>query len=284
MLELVGLTAAVVAAAVGAAVWYGAARWAARTRELRTGLAESRVPVRLPAVDLAGLASVPPPVQRFFRAVLTDGQPRVAAVRLRHMGTFNMGETTDRWTAFTSDQQVIARRPGFDWDARMALLPGLSVRVHDAYVAGSGILQASVLGLYAVADLRGGGDLAAGELMRFLAEAAWYPTVLLPGQDLTWTAVDDRTALATLTDGPVVVTLRFTFHEDGPIDTVSADARARTVAGASVPTPWQGRFWNYEVRDGMRIPLDGEVAWLLPDGPKVYWRGRITDVAFEFEQ
>jgi hypothetical protein len=50
----------------------------------------------------------------------------------------------------------------------------------------------------------------------------------------------------------------------------------------TVPTPWRGRFWNYEERDGMRVPLDGEVAWLLPEGDKSYWRGHITDLEYAF--
>ena len=33
------------------------------------------------------------------------------------------------------------------------------------------------------------------------------------------------------------------------------------VNGALVATPWQGRFWSYTVRDGIGIPLEGEVAW-----------------------
>jgi hypothetical protein len=59
---------------------------------------------------------------------------------------------------------------------------GLPVRVHDAYVTGEGILHASLLGLFSLVDMRGGGNLAEGELMRFFAEAAWYPTALLPTQ------------------------------------------------------------------------------------------------------
>ena len=34
----------------------------------------------------------------------------------------------------------------------------------------------------------------------------------------------------------------------------------------------------------MCIPLHGEVAWLLPDGLLPYWRGRITDISYEFAQ
>jgi hypothetical protein len=49
-----------------------------------------------------------------------------------------------------------------------------------------------------------------------------------------------------------------------------------------VPTAWQGRFWNYEERGGMRVPLDGEAAWLPPEGPKPYWRGHITEIHYRF--
>jgi hypothetical protein len=34
----------------------------------------------------------------------------------------------------------------------------------------------------------------------------------------------------------------------------------------------------------MRVPLEGEVAWMLPAGPKTYWRGRITGIVYEFAQ
>lgn len=206
----------------------------------------------------------------------------VTGVRLRHEGVFNMAETTDRWRPFTSDQRVITRRPGFDWDARVKMMPGLTVRVHDAYVEGEGILYAALLGLIPLVDLRGAGDVAEGELMRFFAEAAWYPTALLPSQGVRWEALDARSARATLTDGSIALAMIFTFDDSGTIETVRAEARGRTVGKQVIPTPWQGRFWNYQERGGMRVPLEGEVAWLLPEGAKPYWRGRITEIAYEF--
>jgi hypothetical protein len=261
---------------------YGTYLWNAGTQELRARLDEARVPVRPRSVDFRELQGSPAPVERYFRAVLEEGQPMVAAARVRHEGSFDMGETIDRWKPFSSDQKVVTRRPGFDWDGRVAMAPGLPVRVHDAYVAGEGILNASVLGLFPVVDMRGAGQVAEGELMRFFAEAAWYPTALLPSQGVRWEAVDDRSALATLTEGDISVTMLFTFDEQGLIETVHAEARGRTVGGEVIPTPWRGRFWNYEERGGMRVPLDGEVAWLLPEGDKPYWRGRITRISYEF--
>jgi hypothetical protein len=96
--------------------------------------------------------------------------------------------------------------------------------------------------------------------MRFLAEAAWYPTALLPSQGVQWEDVDDSSAEATLQDGETTATLLFRFREDGLIESVRAEGRGRTVGGTVVPTPWEGRWSHYALHDGMRIPLEGEVS------------------------
>ena len=281
MLKAILLILLVLAVAIVVAIVYGASRWHVGTKALRAQLRATRVPITPATYDPRELEGLPPPVQRYFRAVLTEGQPIVAAVRVAHAGQFNMDTTHVKWSAFTSDQLVITRRPGFDWDARIRMAPGLHVFVHDAYVTGEGILHAALWGLITLADLRGTPEVAEGELMRFLAEAAWYPTALLPSQGVRWDAIDDTSARASLADDVTTVSLVFRFDDEGLIHTAHAAARYRTVNGALVATPWQGRFWAHEVRGGMRIPLQGEVAWLLPDGPLPYWRGRITDIVYE---
>jgi hypothetical protein len=274
----------VLVAVLAAALMFGASRWDAGTEVLRAQLDAARVPVRPETVEFRELDGLPAPVQRFFRTALTEGQPMVAHVRVQHRGTFNMGEADDQWKPFTSDQKVVTQRPGFDWNGRIAMIPGLPVRVHDAYIAGEGLLHASLLGLVSLAEVRGTDEMAEGELMRFFAEAAWYPTALLPSQGVRWDPVDDRSAYATLSDGSIAVTMLFAFNDSDLIETVSAEARGRMVSGKIVPTPWQGRFWDYSQRDGMQVPLEGEVAWLLPAGAKPYWRGRIADIAYELTQ
>ncbi|MCA1958041.1 MAG: hypothetical protein LDL14_05875 [Nitrospira sp.] len=282
MLKIVIIVGLLVVAAIVVAVVYGARNWADGTRELRARIENARMPIMPKVVNFRELEGLPEPVQQYFRTVLKEGQPMVTGVRVRHQGTFNMGETSDQWRPFTSDQLVITRRPGFDWDGRVKMMPGLTVRVHDAYVAGEGILYAALLGLIPLVDLQGGGDVAEGELMRFFAEAAWYPTALLPSQGVRWKPIDARSARAMLTDGAVTLTMLFSFNDSGVIETVRVEARGRTVGKKVIPTPWHGRFWNYQERGGMQVPLEGEVAWLLPEGAKPYWRGRITEIQYEF--
>lgn len=269
---------------VAAVILYADFRWKSGTRELRRRLEAARLPIEPKVFDSVELANAPAPVQRYFRAVLKHGQPIVAAVRVEHSGTFNMDATANRWKPFASTQRVVTHRPGFDWDARVAMMPGLPVLVHDAYVAGEGTLHAAVFGLISVADLHGAGEVARGELMRFFAEAAWYPTALLPSQGVRWDAVDDHSARATLKDDDLTLSLLFRFNAAGLIDTVYADSRGQTIGGKVMHAPWECRVWNYALRDSMYVPLDGEAAWVMPEGTKPYWRGHINQLSYEFAQ
>jgi len=270
------------AASIAAALAYGSKRWQAATEEMHVNLEAARRPVAPQTYSASELIGLPAPVQRYFRAALTEGQPMIAAVTVEHTGSFNMDPAGDQWKPFHSTQRVITQRPGFDWEARIAMLPGPRARVHDAYIAGEGILHGSLFGLVSVVRIRGTPEIAHGELLRFFAEAAWYPTALLPSQGVQWAAVDDHSATATLRDGDTSATLLFRFNADDMIDSGRAEARGALINGVNVPTPWEGRFWTYELRDGMRVPLEGEVAWVFPAGPGPYWRGRITSIAYEF--
>ncbi len=104
----------------------GAARWRAGTVALRARLAAAHRPSPGARFEAASLEGLPPPVVRYFRTVLRDGQPLIEVTRLRHTGTFDMGKAAPDWKPFVSDQVVTASPPGFDWDATIAMAPGLA--------------------------------------------------------------------------------------------------------------------------------------------------------------
>ena len=275
--------ALVVAAAAGALiVLFGRIAWRRSTADLIARIEGARLPPSPAVFDAAEVRDLPPPVKRYFELVLEQGQPMVTGVVLAHVGRFNMSETGEQWRPFSSKQRVVTRRPGFVWDARIAMAPGVPVMVHDAYVAGRGILKAAVLGLIPVVDMAGTSEMGRGELMRFFAEGAWYPTALLPSQGVTWEARDGSSARATLMDGENLLEMTFVFGDDGLITSVRAEARGRLLDGTIVQTPWEGRWEDYERRDGMLVPTWGEVAWLAPTGRRPYWRGRVVDLQYQF--
>ena len=275
-LAIIGISIVV---SIGLAVLYGRDRWQSETDRLRAKLTSGRRIIKPKIYDQKEIEDLPAPVQRFFQTVLENGQPIVAVVKLSQRGQFNMSETKSKWSPFIATQLVTTQRLGFDWDARIQMAPGINAFVHDTYLLGEGSLHASLLGLFTVADVRGTPEASQGELLRFFAETAWYPTALLPSQGVRWEAINDISARATLTDGATTVSLVFQFNAEGTIDTVRAEARYRDKLTAM---PWGGRFWEYSVCNGMLIPLKGEVGWEYPEGTRLYFKGRTTEIHYEF--
>jgi hypothetical protein len=66
-----------------------------------------------------------------------------------------------------------------------------------------------------------------------------------------------------------------TVNDIGDIVTAHTDTRPRD---RDVPRPWTGRFGDYAIIDGLRIPTTAEVTWELPDGPFTYFRGTVTNL------
>jgi hypothetical protein len=224
---------------------------------------------------------LPPPVARYFDFALTSGRPYIRSARIEHAGRFRVGGLKAGWSPFRSVQHFTADPPGFVWDASIRMAPLLSVRVRDSYVRGRGAMLGKLAGAVSVVDQQGTPELAAGALNRWLAEAVWFPTALLPRPGLAWQAVDDSTARATFTDSGNAVSMDCHFADDGRILRIAA-LRYRDVDGDGVPTPWEVELGEYTEVDGMRIPSRAKVAWLLPEGRLSYWRARIEAAEYEY--
>jgi hypothetical protein len=271
------LLALVVAAVVGVLL-VAAGRWNAASTALLHELERQSAgdTTRLRASD--ELAALPAPVQRYLRAALGNDS-LIQFARIEHEGEFLL-KAPNGWRPFHSTQYIATRAPGFIWDARIRMAPGLDVRVRDAFVNGRGSMLGRVAGIVTVVDVKDTPDIASGALHRYLAEAAWAPTALLPSAGVQWTTIDDSSARATLGVGQTSVSLDFHFGANGLIERVFTPGRMRDVAGRSVPTPWEGRFQHYERREGFLIPIQADVSWLLPEGRQAYWRGSVRNVRY----
>ena len=282
------------------AILLGSMRWSRQTKaflaELSTAGADTQNGRRFEAADIEGL---PASVQRYFRAVLPQDQSMVTSVNITQSGTFNMGHDTDQWRPFIAEQTVRPGHPGFLWDARIRIAPGVAVHVHDAFINGAGYLHGAIFGAITVMKEKNLREIDEGELLRYIAEAPWYPTALLPSSGARWEQIDERSARVTISvpsagknpdndgdsrggdaPGELRQSMVFRFTADGLIESVYADARGATVDGTIVPTPWEGHWWAWEVRHGILVPTEGEVAWLYPSGRKPYWRGKLDAIAY----
>lgn len=174
----------------------------------------------------------------------------------------------------TARQLSGTRGPGFVWHATGRMAGILPLAVVDSFVADAGLLEARLFSAITVASATGP-ETAVGEAMRFLAELPWNPDAILNAPDLVWQQRDARSIeVSTPTEGGVA---RVTLLLDAAGDVVAIRAEDRPRLG-DTPAPWIGRFADYVRVGAYRFPSHGEIAWDLPGGEYVYWRGEVLGV------
>ncbi len=281
-MRIILTSAALLFAGVVGVLLVGQARETAHMNALAEVLAgEDPGPV-VEFVDFSALQQLPPPVARYFRFALTDGQPMISKARFRQSGVVRTATTSETWLSFTADHLIIPPAPGFLWNARVVLPVAMHIRVLDSYVAGEGAGRVSFMSAFAVATESGLPELDAGALHRYLAEAVWAPTALLPGSGVAWSPIDGHSALATLTDRGTTVSLEFRFGDDGEVTGIYTPSRFGHFDGAYREAPWEGHFRDYFLRSGMRVPRRGEVGWHDHGELKLVWEGTVIDAHYEF--
>lgn len=268
-----------VSAALAAATWIGARRQqtalaAQVNRLIRAGAGEG-------AAIYTGdrrTDDVPAPVARYLRLALPT-LTHIQEVRIRQIGTLRTDVNSEHWMPFEAEHIVVPPAAGFVWNARVRVAPLLHVRVRDALIEGEGSGQVSVLSAFPVSAARDTPEMNSGALHRYLAEAVWYPTALLPGPALRWMEIDATRALATLTNHDVTVSLEFRFAETGEVTGIYSPGRWGTFGGRYRQVPWEGHFRDYRERHGLVVPTEGDVGWYVNAEWRAVWKGRIT--AFE---
>jgi Family of unknown function (DUF6544) len=274
--RMAGTGAAVTAAAATA----GTLLWRRSTTDLVDRLLHPAEPDLPDTVSFDTLEVIPQPVARFLRFALQEGQPFARRGTLSQRGVVRSGASAP-WHPFRASQVFTTSPRGFVRDARIHMAPLVNVRVRDSYVRGRAAMLGRVASVVPVVSRGDTPELASATLHRWLAEAPWYPTALLPSEGVTWSAIDEDSARATITDGGITVSLDFSFGDDGRIERAYTPARYRDVDGAGMPTPWACHYRHYESVAGVRVPMAASASWMLPDGELTYWRCRVIDLSYD---
>lgn len=230
-------------------------------------------------VDTADeLDELPAPVRRYVDYAIDDHQSSIQTVRIEQRGRFRLGGSDSSWYPLRATQHVSTNPPGFVWDATITLAHLLPIRIVDLYSHGDGLLEARLFSTVPVASAGPDPRMNQAELGRYLAEAVWFPTALLPTRGVEWTEIDDRSAEATLEANGVSTSMVFHFDERGRVDRVTTD---RYNQDEDAYVPWTGYFENYERRGGLAVPTTGEVEWNYPEEDVRYGRFFLTDIQYE---
>ena len=224
------------------------------------------------------LEGLPEPVQRYFKYVLKDGQEHIKFVRLKQVGEFRMKENQP-WMPIKAEQYFTTEDPAFIWRAKLSILPFVWVEARDMYYQGKGNMLIKVLSTITVADAAGS-EMDISSLIRFLAEAPWFPTALLPSDYIEWKEIDSNSAQVVIKDNGYTASGIFTFNEKGEIIKFVTNDRYIEADGKYFKEQWGGYYRNYQEIEGMKIPIEGEVEWNLSDKDLQYAKLKITDIQY----
>lgn len=230
-----------------------------------------------PAMSADAVAQLPAPVARYLRLALPDGPPP-RGIELAQQGRLRTDPRSPHWMPFEATHLACVGRPGFAWDCRAKLAGGLFARVLDTFEDGRGSGEVRLQSVVRVGRASPDPALDSGALHRYLAEAVWYPWALLPGERLHWAPIDEHRARATLTEGPLSVSLEFRFAASGEVAGIHAPDRWGRFEGRYEQRAWEGTFSDYQREDGLLTPRRAQVAWDDDGDLETVWKARITAV------
>lgn len=224
---------------------------------------------------------LPTPVRRYFHHVLGTAARPISFVRIAQRGSLRTDAASTPWMPFSANHFPKPPQRKFCWDAKVQIAPFFHLRILDGYAEGVGTGRIQLFSVFTLASDQNSPELKSAALHRYLAESVWYPTALLPSAGVRWSPVDNRRALATLTNSGTAVSLEFRFNNACEVASVYTSGRYRRVRKGLVLSPWGGSFSHYCLRQGMRVPGRGEVGWYRDGKLEIVWRAEITDLAFD---
>ena len=232
-----------------------------------------------PTIDDAAMATLPAPVQRYFRFAFR-GTPRpTRGVRIRLAGMFRR-PGSETWTTGEAEQYVSVTEPAFVFAATFPLMPGVWARAMDAYAGGEMDMKVRVMSAITVVDAVDEPALNETSLMRYLIESPLFPTALLPGGPVRWEPIDDDRARAVISRDGVEGRFVVTFAADGAITRFDAEADGSLDQGFHGSGEHATRS-DYREVDGVMIPMRFEIARVIDGEIQPFWRGEVTDIQFD---
>jgi hypothetical protein len=219
------------------------------------------------------LNELPEPVQRYFRYALTEGQAYINCVRLKHDGQFKTAPGKN-WVDIEGEQYFTADVPGFFWKGKTSMFTA-----RDMYIEGKGRLAVSLFSLFKIVDEQGS-HVDQAELLRWLGESVWFPTNLLPGDNLQWTAIDSAKAKITFEHNGITVYYIVHFNETGQIIKLETERYMEQ----DRKEKWEGIVSDYKEINGMKVPTFIEAKWKLDEGTHSYARFYIQKIEYDIPE
>ena len=230
-------------------------------------------------LEVAALAHLPAPVQRFIRRSGAVGKPKPQNTCVEFDS--QMWRKPDaRPMAAPVLQYNFFGRPAriFLMKAHMFAVPVRALHIYSQEQATFTVRVASMANMVD----HSGPEISAAETVTLLNDMCFFAPGALVDDRLEWEAVDDRTCTVAFTNGAHRVGAELHFNEgDELIDFVSDHRPASQNDGTLRPLRWSTPFRDYREIDGLRIPTSGDAVYEYPEGDFTYGRFHLASIEYD---
>ena len=222
---------------------------------------------------------LPEAVKKWMRVsgVVGSIKPRVAV--LEEKGYMRMDPDKDKWIFASVKHHIGLENPSFVWTVRAELFPGIYIHGRDRYLDGSGALQMRLFNLIKVAEEEGVHKINQSSFQRYLLELPWYPHAAL-NPNMKWTQLEDSSARVVMTNRGISGEARFWFDEEGNVIKCSAK-RYKETSGNAPLYECIGVSKNMIEYNGIKIPGEVHVTWVLPRGDYTWFKVEVTKAEYK---
>jgi hypothetical protein len=230
-------------------------------------------------IDAAPISEIhmehlPKPVKRYFEVALGNAgmkQKRLLSMKIEYHGKFRT-DLSKPFDSIKGVQHFTANKPGFVWIGKTAKFTAV-----DSYIDGKGRLKVYLFSMIPIAHFKGE-KIDQAELLRWLGESVWMPTNLLPGEYISWEAVDDNSAFLKMDYRDMSVKYLVTFTKSqGLIEKIETQRYKDDEL-----VKWVGQFGNYTWIDGMIIPTRIMANWRIDGELKPYADFHVKSFNYEY--
>lgn len=223
------------------------------------------------------LLSLPVPVANWLKRSGMVGKPHIILGKVSQQAEMKMKPGQQNWMQATARQYSVIDRPSFIWMTKVKMNSWLYFLGRDKFDEGKGEMLIKMNSLLNVVDEKGP-KIDEGSLQRYLGEMVWFPSLALSPY-VTWQAVDDHAAKATLKYLGTEGSGTFFFNEAGDFVKFSA-MRFKGNDEEAQRYEWVLHVEDYQVFEGIKIPSKMSATWKLDEGDWTWLRLTISDVAY----
>lgn len=234
----------------------------------------------IPVLQRDDIRHLPLVLQKYLEYTGCVGKPVIKTVRLKQKGRI-MTKQGGTWFDLEANEYFLADKPFFFWKGMIKPSPLLFISGVDKF-DGNGNLKIKLMGLITIGNEKGP-ELDQAELLRYLAEMLWFPSVAL-SSFVKWEEMDALTVKGILEWEGIRAEAVFFFDNEGKIVNIVAERYMKKENGRPIYERWETPIEEYAEFNGYRLPCKGPAIYKLKEGDFRYIEIEVTDIEFNMRK